>query len=60
MSSDSVSIGEEQNTGWDEWYCHWYACPKCAEDCIVRRFNYCPNCGVKLKWQEESTNEQSE
>ena len=51
-SDGSVAIGEGQNTGNDEWYCPWYLCPKCNKDYINRAFSYCPNCGVKLEWQE--------
>lgn len=50
-STGSVSIGEAQSTGYDEWYCPWYLCPKCEESNIARSFSYCPNCGVKLEWQ---------
>lgn len=51
LSAGSVSIGEAQCTGYDEWYCHWYVCPKCQKDYIASSFSYCPNCGVKLAWQ---------
>lgn len=51
-SAGSVSIGEGQNTGEDEWFTHWYLCPKCDEVNIARPFSYCPNCGVKLQWPE--------
>ena len=51
-SGGSVSIGEGQNTGEDEWFTHWYLCPKCDEANIARSFSYCPNCGVKLQWPE--------
>ena len=51
-SGGSVSIGEAQNTGSDEWYCPRYLCPECKKDYINRAFNYCPNCGVKIEWQE--------
>ena len=51
-SGGSVSIGEAQNTGYDEWYCPWYVCPRCEEVNIARSFHYCPNCSVKLEWQE--------
>jgi hypothetical protein len=50
-STGSVSIGEAQSTGYDEWYCPWYVCPKCQKGYIARSFSYCPNCGVKLEWQ---------
>jgi hypothetical protein len=50
-SAGSVSIGEPQNTGYDEWYCQWYLCPKCEKSNIARWFSYCPDCGAKLQWQ---------
>lgn len=50
-SAGSVAIGKAQDTGYDEWYCPWYQCPKCDQNYIARCFCYCPNCGVKLEWQ---------
>jgi hypothetical protein len=51
-SAGSVSIGEAQCMGYDEWYCNWYRCPKCEEERIARSFRYCPDCGVQLQWQK--------
>jgi len=51
-SAGSVSIGEAQNTGKDEWYCDWYQCPKCQKSSINLSFSYCPDCGVRLQWQK--------
>lgn len=48
-----VKIGQAQNTGQDEWRCHWYECPECGEISIARRFEFCPECGVELVWEEE-------
>jgi hypothetical protein len=50
-SAGSVSIGEAQCMGYDEWYCNWYRCPKCEAEHIARSFRYCPDCGVQLQWQ---------
>lgn len=47
-----VAIDEAQSIEYDEWYCAWYRCPKCAKEHIARSFCYCPDCGVKLDWQE--------
>ena len=27
-----------------------YHCPVCEAPAVERGFNYCPNCGVKIKW----------
>ena len=27
-----------------------YRCTNCEEDDIERGYNYCPNCGIKIKW----------
>ena len=51
-SGGSVSIGEDQNMGYDEWYCPWYRCPQCEKNDIARWFSFCPNCGAKLQWQK--------
>jgi hypothetical protein len=50
-SAGSVSIGEAQDMGSDEWFCPWYRCPRCEKVSIARSFRYCPNCGVQLQWQ---------
>lgn len=35
----------------DEMYCQFYDCPNCDEHYeIPEEANYCPNCGVKIKW----------
>lgn len=49
----AVKIGEANLDGEDEWYCDWYGCPERSDTHIARRFNYCPNCGIKLEWEEE-------
>ena len=54
-SRSTVAIGEAQYTGWDEWDCPFYRCPKCEEASIVMYFRYCPDCGVKLEWQAHKT-----
>ena len=48
----SVSIGEAHSEGWDEWYGEWFRCPNCEETSIAYGFEDCPDCGVKLEWQE--------
>jgi hypothetical protein len=50
----SVVIGEAQNWGVDEKYDDWYQCPNCKEKRdIARHHNFCPNCGVKLQWEDD-------
>jgi len=48
-----IKIGKKDDIGKDEWWCNWYKCPNCGENNIARCFDYCPNCGRKIKWQEE-------
>ena len=47
-----ILIGEKQNTGQEEWWCHWYRCTNCKKEFIASFFKYCPNCGVKLRWRK--------
>ena len=46
----AVRITKEQYNGWDEIYTQFFVCPYCIDDTIIRDFNYCPNCGIKLIW----------
>jgi hypothetical protein len=48
-----VEIGEKDNQGEDEWWCHWYKCPSCGVRDVAEGFDYCPDCGTKLKWVED-------
>ena len=52
-SAGSVSIGEAQNTGRDEWWCDWYQCPRCDLANIAYDFRFCPDCGVQLQWRRD-------
>ena len=45
-----VEITNELEAGKDEIYAMFYICPKCDDYYIIRRFKYCPNCGVELNW----------
>jgi rRNA maturation endonuclease Nob1 len=38
----------------DEWYGMIYICTKCKEREIWRDFNFCPLCGTKIDWSNES------
>lgn len=38
----------------DERYCTWYKCVDCKVTSITRLANYCPNCGVKLDWEDNN------
>lgn len=49
----TVKIGNEQNQGKDELYTWFYSCPECWEVNIIRRFKYCPICGVELEWEDD-------
>ncbi len=43
-----------RSIGKDEWYCMWYECVHCSSTSIASSFKYCPDCGKKLYWGEES------
>jgi len=34
-----------------EEYDAMYKCPACDMACIYPHYKYCPNCGMKLRWQ---------
>ena len=50
IKEEVIEIGTEQDQGKDEAWCNWFECPKCKETMITIGSNYCPDCGVKLKW----------
>ena len=31
----------------------YFKCPKCGETLMEGYYNYCPDCGQKLKWSDE-------
>ena len=54
MMTDEVLICKKDSTGWDEQWCEWFTCPSCKEkSAITEWFNYCPNCGIKIKFNKE-------
>lgn len=48
---DKIIINNTTESDWDEWYCEWYRCPSCNEMDLMEEFNFCPHCGVPIKWQ---------
>ena len=50
---DEIRLDEDNEAdqvGMDEWWCMWFKCKKCGEENITWNFNFCPDCGVKIKW----------
>lgn len=42
--------------GFEEVYLEWFQCPACLDgNYIATFFNFCPNCGIKIKWKLESS-----
>ena len=41
----------------DAWEGNWYKCPACKFNSIALEFNFCPDCGVKLTYDEEELQE---
>ena len=48
-----VRIGLEHSTRWDETYAEGFRCPRCNDLNLLKEFNYCPSCGIRLDWDEE-------
>jgi len=47
-----MKIKKSDSLGYDEWWCQWWLCTKCNKNYIAPGFNYCPNCGEKIEWEE--------
>jgi transcription initiation factor IIE alpha subunit len=50
---ETVTITDAHDTGYDEACGHWFRCPKCKKDLIMIGFNFCPNCGIGIKYVEQ-------
>lgn len=48
-------IREEDTFGKDELYCRWWQCPACKGNDIWRNCNFCPTCGIALKFNREES-----
>jgi ribosomal protein L37AE/L43A len=48
---DTISIGRKDESNEDEIYAMFYCCPNCNSLDVLRRHNYCPNCGKKFLWE---------
>ena len=53
---ESVEVKLEHYVYWDEWWVCTFMCPNCKNDNVIYRFNFCPDCGVKLSFSEEAKN----
>lgn len=53
-------IVEHSGDGWDDWIN--LTCPKCGEkhEQVPYYYNFCPNCGVKIKVSKDTTKESEE
>lgn len=45
-----ILVKEEHSQGYDEMYAEWFRCSNCENSSISHGFNYCPDCGIKLRW----------
>lgn len=45
-----ITIRNANSQGKNEIYCTWFQCPSCDKSNIKVNYNYCPDCGEKLKW----------
>ena len=50
MNSEPVLIERSASVGCEEIYIEWFICPKCQDDKLCIHFNFCPNCGVAIKF----------
>jgi len=48
-----VIIGNNQLIGPDEVYTDWYQCTNCDEQDLASWYDFCPRCGVKIRWKKE-------
>jgi len=39
--------------GKDELWCEWFKCPACAKANIWRGCNYCPDCGIRIRFGDD-------
>lgn len=51
--SNEIEISKLNSIGYEEVYEEYYSCPKCDDEWIICRSNYCSNCGAKLIWKNE-------
>jgi predicted RNA-binding Zn-ribbon protein involved in translation (DUF1610 family) len=47
---EEITITENNEVGKDEMWCMWYKCPNCGGTYIANTMKYCPDCGLKIKW----------
>jgi rRNA maturation endonuclease Nob1 len=50
-----VIVKKEHDRGMEEWWCTWFECPNCKPQfpSIYINFNFCPMCGIELKWSKD-------
>ncbi len=48
-----ITIGRKDCNGDNEIRREFFTCPECKFEDILDEFSYCPNCGNKLKWEDE-------
>ncbi len=54
-AADVVPVvhGRYISTGYDEWYCDSGKCSNCGGD-MLSGSKFCPNCGAKMKLEEQT------
>lgn len=50
---DEVALTEKDYIGKEEMWCGWYKCPKCGNTNIAYGFQFCPDCGIKISYEEK-------
>jgi len=50
----SVTMSENDYYCKDELYCGFYKCPKCGSTYVMKKFNFCPDCGIRLVWSDRT------
>ena len=54
QKNEIVEETKVKEYGEDEAYCMWYRCSNCKDTMITVESNFCPNCGRKIAWGDES------
>lgn len=53
MTRETVKIGKKDFDAYGYLRGNWYTCPNCNGQDIFEGFDFCPECGVKLEWEDK-------
>ena len=48
-----VWITQKQDRGMEKGQVRYYECPDCETINIAWHFNFCPSCGIRLRWRKD-------